>query len=57
MLFCGLFDYAVRDLYVQDFTVFGGSLSLVHARKICKVSWRIFMSNSHLIFICQIVSW
>ncbi len=29
-----------RSVYIfsQDFTVFGGSLSMTHAKKICKVS-------------------
>jgi len=27
---------------MQDFTVFGGSLSTAHARKICKVSVRLY---------------
>ena len=29
-----------RQVYIfsQDFTVFGGSLSMVHAKKICKVT-------------------
>ena len=36
-----------RLVYVfsQDFTVFGGSLSSIHAKKICKVSGKIFLSN------------
>ena len=38
-----------RPVYIfsQDFTVFGGSLSMVHAKKICKVIL-IFYSFSFL---------
>ena len=40
-----------KTVYVfsQDFTVFGGSLSMVHAKKICKVGNTHFQCNSVLV--------
>lgn len=33
----GLINGRLAYIFSQDFTVFGGSLSAIHARKICKV--------------------
>ena len=33
----GLINGRTSYIFSQDFTVFGGSLSMVHAKKICKV--------------------
>ena len=39
-----------RPVYIfsQDFTVFGGSLSMVHAKKICKVWFYTWMNESYV---------
>lgn len=41
----GLIQGRLAYIFSQDFTVFGGSLSSVHARKVCKVFSLVFIGR------------